>query len=64
LGFQGIEVVVICPRGDNGIQVNVYAPIGIAVTRSGEIAILVAGQYLACDDCSSIVDSKVGRTAV
>jgi hypothetical protein len=51
-------------RGDNGIQFNGYAPISIAVTRSGEIAILVTGQYLACGDCSSIVNPKAERTTV
>jgi hypothetical protein len=57
-------VVVIYPREDNGIQVNVYALISIADNRSGEIAVLVTGQYLARGDRSSIVNSKVGRTIV
>jgi len=47
----------------NGIQVNVYAPIRIVVMRSEDIAIFITGQYLACSDCSSIVKSKVVRTA-
>jgi hypothetical protein len=57
-------MVVIFPRGDNGIQVNVYAPRSMAITRSGEIALLVTGQYLTCSDCSSIVNTKGRRTAV
>jgi hypothetical protein len=52
------------PQSDNGIHINGNAPISIAVTRSGEIAILIIGQYLACGDCGPIVNSKVGRTTV
>ena len=59
-----MESVVICTREDSGVQVNVYALISIADNRSGEIAVFVTGQYLACGDRSSIVNSKVGRTVV
>ena len=30
------------------------------ITRSGEIAILVTGQYLACGDRGSVVNTKGG----
>jgi hypothetical protein len=54
-------MIVIFPGGDN---VNIYASMSITITRSGEIALLVAGQYLTCGDCSSIVNTKGRRTAV
>jgi DNA-directed RNA polymerase subunit RPC12/RpoP len=57
-------MVVIFPGGDNGIQVNIYAPMSMAITRSGEIALLVTGQYLTCGDCGSIVNTKGRRTTV
>jgi hypothetical protein len=57
-------MLVIFPRRDNGIQVNVVAPRRMAITRSEEIAVLVTGQYLTCGDCSSIVNTKGRRTAV
>jgi hypothetical protein len=57
-------MVVIFPGGDNGIQVSIYAPISMAVTRSGKMALLVTSQYLTCGDCGSIVNTKGRRTIV
>jgi hypothetical protein len=42
------------------IQVNVYAPSSIVVTRGGEMAVFVAGQCLTCSEHTSVVN---GRTA-
>jgi len=57
-------MVVIFPRGDNGIQVSIYAPVSMAITRSGKIALLVTSQYLTCGDCGSVVNTKGRRTTV
>jgi hypothetical protein len=34
-------MVVIFRGGDNGIQVSIYAPMSMAIMRSGKIALLV-----------------------
>ena len=46
-------------RRYNGIKVTVYACIiSMAITRTGEVAILVTCQYLTCGDCGAIVNTK------
>ena len=58
-GFLGTKMVIIYPRRYNGIQITVYACIiSMAITRTGEVAILVTCQYLTCGDCGAIVNTK------